>query len=634
MVAAVLLILTAGAFVLDSSSYQSRVTTSFLDEFQRLQVSAQSFKELASEEGKSQLRGISRNLQEVFSSDKPFLAKIDFLRDAFFSFLGEGRKGIVELQQFVSSLLQFFDRSDKFLVEIPELLFTQQGDALLRALRELRDDLRAAEEHGRNVEILAKKLQTSLVYDASDFFSFGFDIQKMRVLLDRLVAWLEDQHPRLIAVMLENPSELRPGGGFVGSYLEVTLQRGNIENIRVVDTAKVDKELSLRVVPPRPLQAIMSTWGAADANWFLNFPDSAEKFLSFLDNSSFANPKKRQFDAAIGVSGSAVADLLRITGPVEVSSFDLTFDADNLITELQAQIQKARAHKSENPKEVEQKFFEALVQRLAALDEVKKRLLIDAARKWVTQGKVRIYVRDAELQTALSSFQLTGEVFPLEHGFYGDYLAVASANIGGQKTDLFVNTNVFLQSQVGEDGTVSDHLVIEKKHEGFRSSYWWHRATHKSYLKVYTPQGTKLEYFKGGVEKHLRGLDASGDEEQNEDPLVAQIERTTQDYLSYPALQSFEESGKNVFGFWMEVRRGRRKSATIDYTRKLLVPPHEGQEYQFVLERQPGSSASYRVEISAPVGFIWKENNLPVFEYAASDDGPRRVVLHLTLQRI
>ncbi|RMD63092.1 DUF4012 domain-containing protein, partial [Candidatus Parcubacteria bacterium] len=517
---------------------------------------------------------------------------------------------------------------------VPELLFTQQGDVLLRTLRELRDDLRAAEEHGRNVEALAKKLQTTLSYDASDFFSFGFDIQKMRELLDRLVTWLDTEKPRLIAVMLENPSELRPGGGFVGSYLEVSLQRGNIENIRVVDTAKADKELSLQVVPPRPLQAIMSTWGAADANWFLNFPDSAEKFLSFLDASAFAHPEGRRFDAAVGVSGNAVADLLRITGPVEVPSFDLTLDADNLITALQAQIQKARARKRQNPKEVEQQFFEKLMQRLAALDTVKKQLLVTAVRKWAAQGEVRIYVRDTELQTALSSFQLTGEVFPLENGFYGDYLAVASANIGGQKTDLFVNTNVLLQSQIGEDGTVRDHLVIEKRHEGFRSRYWWHRATHKSYLKIYTPPGVKLEYFTGGVEKHLRGQDASRGEERQEDPLVAQIEQTTKDYLSYPALQSFMESGKNVFGFWMEVRRGKRKSATIDYTRKLLAPPRQGQEYQFVLERQPGSSAAYRIEISAPVGFTWKENNLPVFEYTAAADSPRRVILHLTLQRI
>jgi predicted lipoprotein with Yx(FWY)xxD motif len=65
----------------------------------------------------------------------------------------------------------------------------------------------------------------------------------------------------------------------------------------------------------------------------------------------------------------------------------------------------------------------------------------------------------------------------------------------------------------------------------------------------------------------------------------------------------------------------------------LLAPPRDGGTYAVVLEKQAGASGKYHIEVSAPVGFRWKENGLPVFEYE-TDNLPGRLVLDLTFEKV
>ncbi len=79
---------------------------------------------------------------------------------------------------------------------------------------------------------------------------------------------------------------MRPAGGFWGSYANVILEGGSVKTIDVDDIYRPDRFLDLKVVPPKQLQGTTPNWGARDANWFFNFPDSAEKLMEFLQASS------------------------------------------------------------------------------------------------------------------------------------------------------------------------------------------------------------------------------------------------------------------------------------------------------------------------------------------------------------
>ncbi|MEK7076976.1 MAG: DUF4012 domain-containing protein, partial [Patescibacteria group bacterium] len=76
-----------------------------------------------------------------------------------------------------------------------------------------------------------------------------------------------------ILLIFQNPAEIRPGGGFIGSYADMTVKNGQLINLEVQDIYWPDHptNFKLKVVPPEPLQTITEDWGASDANWFFDF---------------------------------------------------------------------------------------------------------------------------------------------------------------------------------------------------------------------------------------------------------------------------------------------------------------------------------------------------------------------------
>ena len=118
------------------------------------------------------------------------------------------------------------------------------------------------------------------------------------------------------------------------------------------------------------------------------------------------------------------------------------------------------------------------------------------------------------------------------------------------------------------------------------------------------------------------------------DPLVAVIESSTEKVFNYPAVTMHEENDRRVFATWSKkIAPGEKTEIIFDYSHRLFLAPADGTKYQFVFEKQPGTTRHYKFEISAPVGFKFKENNLPIYEYE-SDDPPGRVIINLTLERI
>ena len=48
----------------------------------------------------------------------------------------------------------------------------------------------------------------------------------MQKFLDAFIPWLSSPVPHHVLVMLQNPSEIRPAGGFLGSYADITIASG------------------------------------------------------------------------------------------------------------------------------------------------------------------------------------------------------------------------------------------------------------------------------------------------------------------------------------------------------------------------------------------------------------------------
>lgn len=520
-------------------------------------------------------------------------------------------------------------------------LSTHNGTDLVSELASLRETLHTIDAESGGIAGALTHVGTAMPSGA-DLLSLRTEMENMENFLDTFVPWLHASVPHHVLVLFQNPSEIRPSGGFLGSYADITLQNGNITDIAVHDVADVDAGFKENIVPPLPLQAEVSRWRPADANWFFDFQDSASETASFFErsglyaapssNSGAASGTAETFDAVIAVSPKVISDLLSLTGPVSVSSTKTVFNADTFLVQIQKIVQNGQATGATYPKGVLKKLMAAVFQKIAALDNSQKQAMIPMAMNWINRKDVMLYAKDPAFESFFEKYGAAGTVADLPQNFEGDYLAIVDANIVGQKSDLYIAQNVDLESQINDDGTVSDNVIITRKHNGNQSPYWWYRAPSQDYLQLFVPDGSTLSNESGGIKKTIAAPVAYIREGYSTDPMVFAIESTQQNIFGYP-VSLHEESGKDVFATWARVTAGNTATISFDYLHRLFLPPADGVSYQFIFEKQAGTARHYKFEIMAPIGFRFAENGLPVYDYE-SNNPSGRLVVDLTLQKI
>ena len=112
-------------------------------------------------------------------------------------------------------------------------------------------------------------------------------------------------------VLLQNNSELRPTGGFPGSYALITFENGSLKKVFVDDIYRADAGLKDNIVPPIPLQHITPSWGMRDASWFADFPFSAGKIIGLYQLGG--GPK---VDGVLTITPDVITKIFEIIGPL------------------------------------------------------------------------------------------------------------------------------------------------------------------------------------------------------------------------------------------------------------------------------------------------------------------------------
>ncbi len=459
---------------------------------------------------------------------------------------------------------------------------------------------------------------------------FSFDAGSVGQSLSAGLSWLRAPGGRRFAVLFQNPAEMRPAGGFLGSFVEIATRNGAIVSSTVRDILEADRTFTANIVPPRPLQGMMRRWKAADANWFFDFPTSAAHVAEFLEGSEFYRRTSTTFDGVVAVSPRVVGDVFLRTGPIQVPGVG-TFDARNFLSMLQTDVETRQAAGDSFPKKTLSALFVSLRERLTALSPALQQEIIGLFSDWVSRRDIMVYVNDAQLQSMIEQYGMGGEVARLPEDFEGDYLAIVDANVSGGKTDGFMNQRATWESQINMDGVVTNHLVLTRRHEGGKSPYSWNKLPNDDYLQVVVPSRAELANFSGGekvptpVRPEYRHFAV--------DPLLAEIELGTEESVAFPQVATHSESGKRVFATRVVTPLGGQTQIVLDYAHRLFLNPRDGTQYRFVFERQAGSAREYRFTISAPVGFRFRETGLPVWNSVTSDP-PGRLVVDLTLEHI
>jgi hypothetical protein len=303
------------------------------------------------------------------------------------------------------------------------------------------------------------------------------------------------------------------------------------------------------------------------------------------------------------------------------------------VVQIQNIVQQGQATAATYPKAILSSLADVMFTKFASSTDAQKQQLLSAAIDAVNKRDAMFYFKNADLQNFAASYGAAGDVYQLPQDFNGDYLAIADANIRGDKTDLYIDQKVSFNAQIGADGTITDSLIIDRKHNGDKSPYWWYQTTSQDYLQVFVPESSALTNFAGGVKKVINPPINYLKSGYEFDSTIATIESSTQILFLYPTLTTHTESGKEVFATWARVAKGESTELVYDYTHRAYLKPADGTQYQFVFEKQSGSNRTYDLSIDAPLGYVFAENHLASYELKTSDPAGR-LIINLTLKKI
>ncbi len=407
------------------------------------------------------------------------------------------------------------------------------------------------------------------------------NINRVLGSLDVALQFLGHREKKSYVMALQNSSELRATGGFIGSYGIVSLNNGSIGEFFVDGVYNPDGQLSEKIVPPKPLQYVTPTWGIRDANWFFDFPTSAEKIMSLYKKAG-----GQQTDGIIAVTPDVVIDMLKLTGPVKFPEYSTTITADNFLDVTRQYIENNK--RSESPKQILKDFAPIFLEKI---QNTEKQRALQALLENLKEKEILVYSRDGKVQEFIKEQGWGGAIKNMDRpGEINDYLAVVVSNLGGWKTDRYTDTEVDTTTKINYKGEVIRTVVMSRHNKGNTLPYHWYNTRNSGYMRFYVPKGSELISSEGFSEGFVEKKANYNSSEYTRDPNVRAVKNTKWEHES--GTEVFEESGRTVFGDWLMVEPGERKFVQIKYKLPYKVNS-EKDAYNLILQKQSGLSVKY-----------------------------------------
>lgn len=404
--------------------------------------------------------------------------------------------------------------------------------------------------------------------------------------LDYSVAFLSilgHDNPRQYLLIFQNNGEARATGGFIGTYGLITLDRGALTNLFIDGIYNADGQLREKIIPPQPIQKISTAWSMHDANWFADFPTSAQKVAWFYEKTGGPT-----VDGVISLTPTVVERLLALTGPISMPEYGVELDASSFVELIQYKVETDYDKELNQPKKILADFAPKFIEKISELSAEKKKEAIEIIFDCLEEKHILAYFSNPSLEKLADEEGWSGKILSTDK----DYLSVVSSNINGYKTDWVIKETIAHQAEIQGDGSVIDTLTITRQHQGGDLAYdWWNRVN-ANYLRVYLPLGSQLISAEGqSLEIYQPPIDY---EENNfkKDPLVEAIENSMK-IDPKTGTRIFEESGKTVFANWAYVSPGE----TVVLTYKYKLPFKIGltgatDSYSLLTQKQLGGLGS------------------------------------------
>ncbi len=303
-------------------------------------------------------------------------------------------------------------------------------------------------------------------------------------------------------VLFENNMELRPTGGFIGSYGLMTFDGGRMSDLTVNDVYSADGQLNGHVEPPTPIKDYLgeANWWLRDSNWDPDFPTSAKRAEWFLDKEV-----GKQVDGVISVDLFPIKEILKSTGPIFLPDFNLSLDNNNLYEKTQSEVQDNFFPGTRKKASFLTALSRSLLSEVGKVEGTKKSLILKSFFESFEGRHLQVFLHDEELQKSLNSLIWDGSVINPSCGVncYADLVGLVEANVGVNKANYFVTRNLELKLKT-TPSKIDRTLTLTLKNSANPSL--GPSGRYKVYLRLLMPDDAELTSVRAvssGVEQEL-----------------------------------------------------------------------------------------------------------------------------------
>lgn len=327
-------------------------------------------------------------------------------------------------------------------------------------------------------------------------------------------------------VVSQNSAELRPTGGFMGTFGLVEIGPEGFHLTTYADVYTLPKD-TLNLPLPEGGQVNYKHFYFRNTNWWMDFPTSTRVMTQFWQNL-----EQPRIDGIVALDIPTIRDLLAVFGPIRVPESKVPLTAENVMEQLTYVVEydNSGGQGVEGKKNAVVSLAAELVRRVTNLRAEDMEPTLAALTKSANEKHVQVWFADPAAQTAIVDVGWSGALAP--PAGTTDLLAVSNGVIKPSKANLGVTKTLDYRVALGTDGSADTTLTL-----GYRKS-------------TLTVLGMGQEWLANYVRVHrTAGTTAS-------DP-----DRTPAGFASLT-----DATGLPTFGHYFRLDRGRSTSVTLHTT--------------------------------------------------------------------
>lgn len=444
-------------------------------------------------------------------------------------------------------------------------------------LQQFRLDFLELSKKMEDIDTDLKSLDSSLLPSElrekiSRLSEFSAEFSRGSALISKLIPAAEVllgvEYPHTIAIFFQNSGEIRATGGFPGSMAIFFANDGKID-ATFRDIYYYAWKNGNFFPPPRGFERLEKRLTLRDSNAFFDFPSSAAQMRKMLEISGGSTA-----ETIITISDDLFAEILDAVGGITIPETDILMTQENAPFLLSFLVE-GKISPNENPKQILADVIPILREKFLQLPPEKWLQILKKSieNKWILANSNNIFV-----QKVFEDFGIDGAVKETETS---DYLAVISANVGGNKSDHFLSESLEVNSTISMNGTAHNQLTIARSHT-------WSTEEHALFEDLWEKFGEQSKIAR----VYLYNILGAGPNHSFTEVFVPLGSRLiSADGLPFEKITVFEESGKTVFAFrFPAVEAGKSESIQISYE---LPKKIKSGNFDLYFQSQPGRNHTF-----------------------------------------